>query len=152
MAHSWLQGLLSHSFTSASKNKHTELVTVLQNSVFHPFLPLYLPVTVTKEGLICLYFFFSLGRMPRSWSLSVAPEFHFSICQWKHTHMQTFVSDFTGFSSLKYVTVALKKSWRTQKFSIQFKVVICKFCHYQVSSLSKMEWLPVLTLFYSPII
>lgn len=47
---------------------------------------LYLPVRVTKEGPTCPYFFCSLGRMPTSLRMSVAPEFHFSICQWKHTH------------------------------------------------------------------
>lgn len=97
----------------------------------HPPLPapdnLYLPVTVTKEGLICPCFFCSLGRMPRSWSMSVAPEFHFSICQWKHTHMQTFVSDFIGFNSLKYVIVALKKSWRIQNFSFNSKSFFISF-------------------------
>lgn len=100
---------------------------------------LYLPVRVTKEGLTCPYFFCSLGRMPTSLRMSVAPEFHFSICQWKHTHMQTLVSGFIGFSSLKYVIVALQKSWRTQKFFIRFKIIFYKFCHYQVSSLSKFE-------------
>lgn len=61
---------------------------------------LYLPVRVTKEGPTCPYFFCSLGRMPASLRMSVASKFHFSICQWKHTHMQTLVSGFIGFSSL----------------------------------------------------
>lgn len=84
----------------------------------------YLPVTVTKEGLICPYFFCSsLGRIAKKPEHVLAPEFHFSMCPWKHTHKQTFVSHFMAFGSLKYVIVALKKkSRRTQNFSIQFKI------------------------------
>lgn len=47
---------------------------------------LYLPGRVTKERLICPSFFCSLGRMPRSLSMSVAPEFPFSIYIPVETH------------------------------------------------------------------
>lgn len=114
------------------------------------FIPPFLPLKTSEWGRTNLSLFFLLPRQnakkPEHVCCNWISFFHMPM----ETHMQTFVSDFIGFTSLKYVIVALKISWQSKKISIQFKTFLCKFGHYQVSILSKFEWFPDLTLFCYP--